>query len=924
MRPKQATLGKFFGHPNASSVKPQQSTLILNNSPRKEDQVNINGEIARPRDQVAAVGGDDLRRTDTAPNSNPGSAYDEKTKDPEPRKKLHKAGDSGLGPVKSPKRSTRHLDPDNDDVDEEPVKKRSRRSGPDKKVQASPISSKPSSKMAQTNEATEILDKPASLSKSFKDVGSKVDHSKFKETDRKKLRPHAESAKPINGARDDTRADPDDAEVNGALSNAGNEEAESEDEETPEVAAKAREKVQTALKSSGKDPYPDWKQGDPVPYAALCTTFSLIELTTKRLIISSHCSLFLRQVLRLTPQDLLPTVLLMINKLAADYAGVELGIGESLIMKAIGETTGRSLQIIKADQAEIGDLGLVAAKSRSSQPTMFKPKALTVKGVLDGLMGIATISGDGSQGRKVAGIKKLLSSADVALAGKGGKGVDITKDKGGASETKFIIRFLEGKLRLGLAEKTVLVALAHAMVIHETERKGNRLPNSEQLAKGEAILKTVYSELPSYEVIVPAMLEHGIFLLREKCKLQPGVPLKPMLAKPTKSITEVLDRFEGKNFTCEFKYDGERAQIHYVAEDSPQQYTSTSSSAKGRKGLSAVFSRNSEDLSKKYPDILAKLYTWIKSETKSFVLDCETVAWDMVDKKVMPFQQLMTRKRKDVKVEDVKVKVCVFAFDMLFYNGEAVVEKPLRERRELLHRAFAPVEGEFSFAQYGDTSDLEEIQTLLDESVKASCEGLMVKMLDTDESGYEPSKRSRNWLKVKKDYLTGIGDSLDLVVLGAYYGKGKRTSVYGAFLLACYNATKQTYESVCNIGTGFSEAILEELHSTLSEITIEKPKPFFLHSTVPKDQPDVWFEPRVVWEVKTADLTVSPRYKAGAEALGDASGKGISLRFPRFLKVREDKKPEQATESRTVVELYRKQENVGKDKGPSIDDDFEY
>ena len=166
------------------------------------------------------------------------------------------------------------------------------------------------------------------------------------------------------------------------------------------------------------------------------------------------------------------------------------------------------------------------------------------------------------------------------------------------------------------------------------------------------------------------MLQHGIFHLREKCKLQPGVPLKPMLAKPTKSITEVLDRFEGKNFTCEYKYDGERAQIHYVAEDSPQQYTSTLPTTKGKKGLSAIFSRNSEDLSKKYPDILAKLDTWIKHETKSFVLDCETVAWDMVEKKVLPFQQLMTRKRKDVKVEDVKVKVCVFAFDMLFYNGE--------------------------------------------------------------------------------------------------------------------------------------------------------------------------------------------------------------------------------------------------------------
>lgn len=176
------------------------------------------------------------------------------------------------------------------------------------------------------------------------------------------------------------------------------------------------------------------------------------------------------------------------------------------------------------------------------------------------------------------------------------------------------------------------------------------------------------------------MVEHGIFHLRENCKLQPGVPLKPMLAKPTKSITEVLDRFEGKNFTCEYKYDGERAQIHYVAEDSPQQYTSSASaSSKAPRGLSAIFSRNSEDLSKKYPDILAKLNTWIKKETKSFVLDCETVAWDLVERKVLPFQQLMTRKRKDVKAEDVKVKVCVFAFDMLFYNGEVSYQLPFRQ-----------------------------------------------------------------------------------------------------------------------------------------------------------------------------------------------------------------------------------------------------
>ena len=134
------------------------------------------------------------------------------------------------------------------------------------------------------------------------------------------------------------------------------------------------------------------------------------------------------------------------------------------------------------------------------------------------------------------------------------------------------------------------------------------------------------------------MLKHGIYKLPENCRLQPGVPLKPMLAKPTKSITEVLDRFDGKDFTCEYKYDGERAQIHFVSHDAEMELATTAPSAgKSDKGVSNIFSRNSEDLSKKYPDILAKLPTWVKDGTESFVLDCETVAWDMEEKKVLPF-----------------------------------------------------------------------------------------------------------------------------------------------------------------------------------------------------------------------------------------------------------------------------------------------
>lgn len=290
-----------------------------------------------------------------------------------------------------------------------------------------------------------------------------------------------------------------------SASAAEEEEAEEEDDEDekPEIVAKARKMVQAVLKTKAKDPFPDWKPGEPVPYAALCQTFSPIELTTKRLVIMEHCSLFLRQVLRLTPDDLLSTVLLMINKLAPDYAGIELGIGESLIMKAIGESTGRSLAVIKQDQKEIGDLGLVAVKSRSTQPTMFRPKPLTIRGVHKGLMGIATVAGNGAQGRKVDGIKKLLSAADAA----GGK-VDITKDKGGPSEAKYLIRFLEGKLRLGLAERTVLVSLAQAMICHEAERDG-KVPSTSEMEKAESILKEVYRFVTSPQ---PPVTTTGLIL----------------------------------------------------------------------------------------------------------------------------------------------------------------------------------------------------------------------------------------------------------------------------------------------------------------------------------------------------------------------------------------------------------------------------
>lgn len=357
---------------------------------------------------------------------------------------------------------------DEDEEDEPPMKRQRRKPAKDTESKKAKSASKKSEK------APAKLKKPIAKAKVVEpddeddEVAAPVKVAKGKKKEAKKS--------PVPVAEDDEANDKDDEDVL------------TSDEEPEEVQKKAREKVQTTLKSTTKDLYPDWKVGDPVPYAALCTTFSKIEMTTKRLEILAHSSLFLRQVLRLTPSDLLPTTLLMINKLAADYTGVELGIGESLIKKAISESTGRSLQHITSDHNEIGDLGLVAAKSRSKQPTMFKPKPLTVRGVHTGLMTIATIEGNGSQGRKIDGIKKLLSAADAHNAG---KQVDIEKDKGGPSESKYIVRTLEGKLRLGLAERTVVVALAQATIFHEMTSK-EKTPSTTDLATAETTLKSVY------------------------------------------------------------------------------------------------------------------------------------------------------------------------------------------------------------------------------------------------------------------------------------------------------------------------------------------------------------------------------------------------------------------------------------------------
>ncbi|XP_049523265.1 DNA ligase 1-like isoform X1 [Dermacentor silvarum] len=617
------------------------------------------------------------------------------------------------------------------------------------------------------------------------------------------------------------------------------------------------------------DPVEDacWKKGAKVPYLALAITLDKIDGISGRLRIMEVLSNFLRSVLILSPDDLLSAVYLCLNKIAPDYQGLELGIGESLLVKALAEATGRTPDKVRAEASAKGDLGLVAESSRSQQRVLFAPPPLMLSHVFTKLRAIAEMTGNSVQQKKVDIIKVLLVACRQC-------------------EARFLVRSLGGKLRIGLAEASLLTALAHAAALSPPH--GDPKASKKRLEEAALLVKTAYCECPDYERLINALLEEGVDSLPKRCRLSPGIPLKPMLAHPTKAISEVLNRFEGSAFTCEFKYDGERAQIHLLEDGSVR-----------------IYSRNQEDNTGKYPEVVSRIRAAITPDTKTCILDSEAVAWDRPSQTILPFQTLSTRKRKDTTEEEVKVQVCVFAFDLLYLNGESLVKETLRKRRELLRKILVEVPGETQLARSADLSTVEDIQEFLQESIKGSCEGLMVKSLDTVAT-YEIAKRSHNWLKLKKDYLDGVGDSVDAVVLGGYHGKGKRTGTYGCFLLGCYDPDNEEFQTLCKIGTGFSEEQLDQHSAFFKEHVIPAPKSYYRFDS--SLAPDAWFEPCQVWEIKSADLSVSPVHKA-ALGLVDPE-KGISLRFPRFIRIRDDKSPEDATSAQQVADLYNKQDHI--------------
>ena len=477
-----------------------------------------------------------------------------------------------------------------------------------------------------------------------------------------------------------------------------------------------------------------WTAGQPVPYSALSAMFTCVEAESSRLKIISIVSDFFRSVLALTPADILPTAYLCINSIAPAYEGKETGVGDHILKKVIAQTTGLSLARLRELSKDVTDLGVLALSCRKKQVTLFSAPPLTVRGVFAVMREMAGMSGKNVATKKEGMITKLM----VACKGE---------------EAKFLIRSLQGSLRIGLQTKSVIASLARALVITppaqataaesdggsgstgsgkqvvDTRQQWSEKKFAATLEEGLSILKQAYIEVPNLDLLVHNILEYGLQQLPQHCTLTPGVPVEVMLGKPASSIVSILDKFSSVLFTLEYKYDGERAQIHRLKD-----------------GTVRVYSRNSENNTSKYPDIVRSIKQYeVDGKCSEWIVDCECVAWDNKERRLLPFQTLTTRKRKDVKEEDITVHVALFAFDLLYLNGQSYLGHTLRERREVLHSHFVEKEGEFAFAVHKDTDDLEEIQAFLTQAVASSCEGLMVKALEGEESRYTPGKRS--WLK---------------------------------------------------------------------------------------------------------------------------------------------------------------------------------
>lgn len=577
-------------------------------------------------------------------------------------------------------------------------------------------------------------------------------------------------------------------------------------------------------------------------FKQVALTFNRMSETSKRLELTS----LLAELFREADSDLSTLTYLVEGKLAPDFEGKETYLADKLIVKALSEITGIQERELERRQGRTGDLGTLAEEvlEKKLQQSLLAEK-LTVSDLHSELMNISEASGHGSTGKRLKIFENLLLS-------------------GTPDEAKYITRIVTGRLRLGVSDATILAALAEAFEAKDSQQE----------------IENAFNFHPDIGLIAELLQKRDIERIKGT-SAEPLVPFKVMLAERLPSIGEILDKMGGKA-SFEYKYDGLRVQIHKKGDEIK------------------IYSRRSEEITQQFPDIVKN--TRDAFNCKSCILDGEAVPVNLETGEIYPFQVVSQRRGRKYDLEKMaeEIPIVVFLFDVLYYNDKFFGNLPYEERRKKLENVYKEKPG-FRLASRIVSADVEEITKFFDQSISDGCEGIVAKNV-SEQSIYRAGARGWLWIKFKRDYQAELADTLDLVVVGAFHGSGRRKGTYGALLMAVYDKEMDQFETICKLGTGFTDDILRKIHSELQE-SISREKPNNLSSRI---VPDVWIYPSMVLEISGAEITLSPVHTCRFNEY--AKDVGLSLRFPRFTgNFRTDRSPEESTDSIEVKEMFERQ-----------------
>lgn len=527
------------------------------------------------------------------------------------------------------------------------------------------------------------------------------------------------------------------------------------------------------------------------------------------------------------------------------FSPVEIGMADKMVAQSIGEAFGLSKEEVVKDYNKKGDLGLVAYELAKNKRHKGKKEDLSVSAVFDCLTKIAHMGGAGSVEKKITALKELFEHMDAVSA-------------------KHLVRIPLGNSRLGIGDPTVLDGLATAILGDKSKRK---------------LLEKAYNETSDLGLIGKTLVDGGLKAV-EKLKITVGRPIRSELCERLPNAEKAIEKMG--TVDVQYKYDGFRVQIH-------------------KKGKTVtMYSRNLEDMTHMFPELIAGTLDQVHAE--SIILDTEALAYNPDSEEFLPFQETTKRRRKhNIEETAKKLPLKAFVFDVLYKNGKSLVEEPLTKRLDILKQTIKE-DSTLIPTKTQTIKEADKLQLMLDDAISKGLEGVVIKKLD---SPYQAGGRNFNWVKLKRHNAGELKDTIDCVILGYVFGRGKRTEFgAGALLIGVYDSTNDEFVTVSKLGTGLTDDEWREIHKRADKIKVDH-KPARVNSII---VPSVWIRPEIVIEVLADEITRSPIHTAGMELTDGQKGVGYALRFPRLVKFREkDKKAEDATTVKELIAMYKEQ-----------------